>query len=980
MKRILLTLAAAFLSGMSLLAQGPLDVKEITLSNGMTVWLNEDHSEPKCYGAVVVRAGAVDCPNTGIAHYFEHIMFKGTDRIGTVDYEAEKVYLDSIETMYSRLAETYADDERKAIQQEINRLSLLAAEYAIPNEYTSLISQYGGTGLNAGTSFDYTVYYNTFDSRYLRPWALLNSERLIHPVFRLFQGELETVYEEKNMSSDRLGGDALERALAAFAGENYPYAFPIIGSTENLKNPDQLAMKAFFEKYYVASNMGLILTGDFDADAVAPMLEETFGRIPRGVEPEHLTGREAPLKGVSEVRIKLPIPVVKAEVLTFNGPLDSDPDALDFQVAASLLTNSAGTGLLDSLMTDHKALALMGTGLAMNHMSASVLVAVPNIMGSMKKTERMLWEQVDKVCEGRFSDRALAEVKRDIRRDMDKALETMDGRGEVMTSVMSQGRSWADYLAQVASVDAISRERVMAAAKKYYNSENYLKLRKTYGNYPKDKVAKPDYKPVVPPHRGEASAFAQEMEAEFGPVPFGEPKTVDPATPEVTRIPLGPRAKLYASGNPVNDLFELRLSYHIGTDGDPKLTLLGMVLPQIGTDSLKVQDLQRAWQRIGTQFSVVAEKNDFAFVLSGYESSLDESLALLRHFLDRAVVDKKTLSAIVSEYRQSDMLNFVSGPSEIFSAMVQKTTFGDNAPNIKRLTPKEAGKIKGDALASLLREEVLTSECSATYSGTADPETVARKLKAALPLDRSSLQREYVVSPYQVYDKPTVFFYNQSGVRQVFLGAYITDDGSIALPGEAPRAEGAPAMDAARKARLRLWGQYFGGGMSSVLFDEIREYRAYAYSAHGYPRMPDKDLPGDPGIFVGYLSTQADKFDSAMAVMDSLIHQMPAHPVSAKVARQDIINSINASYPSFRELPSYVADLERRGYTANPVRATYEAVKDLGIEDIVSYQQNVIAQRPVVWIVVGDKKLIDMEKLATYGEIVFLKEKDILRK
>jgi len=968
LKRTLLFLTAALLTGVSLVAQNPLQVRETTLSNGMKVWLNEDHSQPKCYGAVVVRAGAVDCPDTGIAHYFEHIMFKGTDRIGTVDYAAEKVWLDSIETMYSRLAETKEPDERQLIQKEINRLSLGAADYAIPNEFTALISQYGGSGLNAGTSYDFTVYYNTFDSRYLHPWAVLNSERLIRPVFRLFQGELETVYEEKNMGSDQLGGEVLFKALAAFAGEDNPYAFPVIGSTEHLKNPDQAAMKAFFEKYYVASNMGLLLLGDFDADAVLPLLEETFGRIPQGVEPQHVEGREKPLEGVSEVRLKLPIPLIGVEALGFNGPLETDPDVRAFEVATGLLNNSAGTGLLDSLMTDHKAMALMATNLSFNHLGAAVLAVVPNPLGSLKKAEKRLWEQVDRVIAGDFSDEALAQVKRDIRRDLDKAVETIDGRGEVMMMALSQGRSWEDYLASVASIDAITREEVMAAAKKYFGSGNYLRLRKQFGNYPKDEVAKPDFKPVVPAHRGEASEFAREMEAQFGGG-FGDPKIVDPATPEVARLPLGPKATLFAGGNPVNELFELELVYGLGTEADPRVEMLAELLGQVGTDSLKVQELQRAWQRLGTSFSAESSPNAFTIRLAGYESQLQPSLALLRHLLDRVVVEKKTLSETASDAATADKLSSLSGPQEVFGVLMQKVMFGENAPKMLRLSPKEARKLKPAEMTDLLQKDVLHSECRVSYSGRMDAEEVAALLRAELPFERCTEARPRIVHPYLSYDKPVIYFVDSKGARQVFLGSYLTD------AGDTPK-----GLSEARKARLRLWAQYFGGGMSSVLFDEIREYRAFAYSAFGAAREPDVARPEDPAVFVGYLSTQSDKFESAMTVMDSLYRDMPVSAVAGRVARQDVINRINNNYPTFRELPGVIAGFDRLGQSENPDRALYEQVKDLGIEDIVAYQKEVIAPANRVWFIVGDKKKIDLSKLASYGEIVYLKPKDLQKK
>lgn len=205
-----------------------LQVKQYTLKNGLTVWLNEDHNQPKIFGAIVVKAGAKDCPDTGIAHYFEHMMFKGTDKIGTTDYFAEKIWLDSIAKKYDELATKISPNERNNIQKEINTLSIKAGEYAIPNEFDRLLSRYGGTGINAGTSYDCTVYYNTFSPQYITQWAEINSERLINPVFRLFQSELETVYEEKNMYSDFIGYQAIENLTKRYF-EPHPYAYPILG-------------------------------------------------------------------------------------------------------------------------------------------------------------------------------------------------------------------------------------------------------------------------------------------------------------------------------------------------------------------------------------------------------------------------------------------------------------------------------------------------------------------------------------------------------------------------------------------------------------------------------------------------------------------------------------------------------------------------------------------------------------------------------
>ena len=193
---------------------GMLKVVECKLENGLTVWLNEDHSQPKVFGAVVVKAGAKDCPDTGIAHYFEHMMFKGTDRIGTLNYEAEKLLLDAIAKKYDELAQTEDEKERARLQSEINELNIRSSEYVIPNEFNRLINRFGGSDLNAATSYDATIYFNTFSPQYMAQWAEINSERLVNPVFRLFQNELETVYEEKNMYGDFIGGKIMEVLLA----------------------------------------------------------------------------------------------------------------------------------------------------------------------------------------------------------------------------------------------------------------------------------------------------------------------------------------------------------------------------------------------------------------------------------------------------------------------------------------------------------------------------------------------------------------------------------------------------------------------------------------------------------------------------------------------------------------------------------------------------------------------------------------------
>ena len=288
-KFILMIMFVVFF-GMNMMNAQNLNVETYHLDNGLKVVLCEDHSTATVYGTVFVHAGSKNDPldATGMAHYFEHIMFKGTDKIGTTNWEKERVYLDSIDIMYDKLHETDIPEERESIQKKINELSLASADYAIPNEVDLILKRMGGTNLNAGTSFDYTVYYNSFPSNQIEKWMDVYVERFRNPVFRLFQSELETVYEEKNMYSDSPVSAFSEMMYKECFGE-HPYGRPIVGLTEHLKNPQTSKMREFFNTYYVANNMTLILVGDFDTEEIKPMVEDKFGVWRSGELPEKVS-------------------------------------------------------------------------------------------------------------------------------------------------------------------------------------------------------------------------------------------------------------------------------------------------------------------------------------------------------------------------------------------------------------------------------------------------------------------------------------------------------------------------------------------------------------------------------------------------------------------------------------------------------------------------------------------------------------------
>ena len=296
--KILIFLIAMFF-GFNCEKPSPLDVEIYTLENGLTVMLNEDRNETSVFGAVVIDGGGKRDPSdaTGIAHYLEHVLFKGTSKMGTTNYAKEKVYLDSIEVLYDELSKKEDKKTRLKIQRHINDLSVKASEYAIPNEFTRLIEGMGGTGLNAGTGYDFIYYFNSFPSAQIEKWVDLYSHRFLDPVFRLFQSELETVYEEKNRAMDNPFRVFNETSRKYFF-KNHPYGQQtILGSVEHLKTPSLSKMKEYYNKYYVPNNMHLLIAGDFDKRDVKKLIKAKFGKLKKGADVEQLDIAEDDFSG-----------------------------------------------------------------------------------------------------------------------------------------------------------------------------------------------------------------------------------------------------------------------------------------------------------------------------------------------------------------------------------------------------------------------------------------------------------------------------------------------------------------------------------------------------------------------------------------------------------------------------------------------------------------------------------------------------------
>lgn len=919
----------------------------------------ERHSQPKVFGAVVVKAGAKDCPDTGIAHYFEHMMFKGTDRIGTLDYESEKVLLDSIAMKYDELAMTEDTAARARLQKEINELSIRSSEYVIPNEFNRLINRFGGSGLNAATSYDATIYFNTFSPQYMVQWAEINSERLINPVFRLFQSELETVYEEKNMYGDFIGGQVMDTLMARYFGP-HPYAYPIIGSTKNLKNPRLTEMHKFFEDYYVASNMALILSGDFDAQQVMPILEKAFSRIRSGNAPKQEKVMLPPFNGRETMKVKFPIPFIKAMGLGFRGVSANHEDQVALNIAVNLLNNSNGTGYLDKLMVEHKLMGALAINESMNEAGILAVAIMPKLLiQSYSSAEKMVWDEINRVKNGDFSDEMFNSLKLEQKRQYASSLENIDSRATIMMNLFSQGKSWNDYLNEVARIESITKEDVVRVAQKYF-SNNYLCVTKSTGKYPKDNLPKPAFSPVVPRNADASSSYAKQLEK----IPEQQvaPRIID-FEKDVKTSKLTPLVTLYTTPNPLNDIFTLNISYGIGALEQPELMQLTNYLQLLGTESLSFEQFRSRLQSIGSTLAFDVTPDAFVMKVTGFDNHIDETMELVGDFIRHAKADDKKLRQIVDDAKVSEKAFFKSGDN-VASALLEQVKYGDQSRYLRKLSLSQIKKLKGKDMLAIY-DKVRSVQCDLHYCGTLPVEKVIGTIRQHLPLERTTVASN---SPYyrelKQYDRPTVFFIDMPDMAQSIVYGYVKGD---------------PVDDKASRHASRLFSVYFGGDMSSLMFQEIREFRSFAYRTSGRYQLPNHAHKGTAGSFTAMLSTQSDKTLDALGVLDSLIREMPLKPERMEAVKQTLVNRINNDYPPFRNLSEKVASTRMEGFDRDPAEEFLRDIATMDMQDISRFYREQISGRPVVYVIAGNRKHIDMKKLAKYGTIIKVKKKDIYK-
>ena len=953
MKKTFLFLIA-LLGCTTLFAQMGLKTKTTYLDNGLKVVMCENHSQPEIYGAVFVHAGSKNDPTdaTGMAHYFEHIMFKGTDRIGTINWEKEKVYLDSISLMYDKLHETTDPAARTAIQKKINALSIASTDYAIPNEVDVILTQMGGTGLNAGTSYDQTVYYNTFPSNQLNKWMDVYVERFRNPIFRLFQSELETVYEEKNMYGDN-PTNAFQELLFKEAFGSHPYGRPIIGYTEHLKNPQPSKMREFYNTYYVANNMTLILVGDFNIEEVEPVVAEKFGTWRKGTLPPTPKYDLPKFNGPTVKEVNMT--PVKMGALVFPGIKSSEPDMIPLTMACAIFFNGE-TGLADKLMLDNKLMAAMLMPLSLEDHGANVILYVPKLLGqSHEEAEALIFDCLNQVKNGDFSDDLFEAMRMGMLTDRLRANESLNRLANLFLGMESDRQTYEEYLAETERIKTITKEEVVAVANKYFGND-YLSLRSKMGSAPKDKIEKPNWKPIEAKNTEAKSEFAKMIEAEQ--VPEVKPQVINIGE-EVKITDISDGFKLYSTINTANDIFELKFNFNYGTLDDADLDKAAMYLEMQGTEDKTYEELALQLQKLGASISCGTSENYFTVTITGFEKDLEELLDLCHEKLYNPSNDESKINLMV-ESEMMDIKTIKDDASTLADAVREYALYGDRSTFLNHSSIKEWSKFSGsDFLAKVAK--ALQYDGYVTYSGNQFPFVMAKTIKNHNLLPLKPLKGQEKVRVENRFTENQVFANHNKKFRQSNIYFYIPSE----------------KLSKEDEAMASVFSKYFGTDMYSIVFQEVREFRSLGYTA--YSTFRNDYLERKPGHLFGFLGTQSDKTIDGITVMTDLMTNMPERREKFNASKEALLKSRASDYITFRNKPNAVRNWMQKGYDHDPRAEVTEIIRKAEFKDVMSFYERNIKDRPVVIMMSGNLKKINKKELKQFGNFTELKYKQIIK-
>ncbi|MBR1994250.1 MAG: insulinase family protein [Alistipes sp.] len=944
----------------------PMGARIYTLDNGLKVYMAVNDETPRIQTYIAVRVGGKNDPaeTTGLAHYFEHLMFKGTPSFGTSDYEAEKPLLDQIEQLFEVYRVTEDEAERKAIYHQIDSISYEASKIAIPNEYDKLMSAIGAEGTNAYTSQDVTCYVENIPSNQIENWARIEADRFMNPVIRGFHTELETIYEEKNMSLTR-DARKVREAVDAVLFPNHPYGKQtVLGSQEHLKNPSITNVKNYHKTYYVPNNMAICLSGDFDPDQMIATIDKYFGQMQPN--PELPTLQFEPEQPITS-------PIVKevfgpeAENVTvawrLGGSTSEDADLA--AVASSILSNRQA-GLVDlNINQQQKTLGVFAGESLQPDYGMMMMQGRPKQGQSLDQVRDLMLEQVDLLRRGEWDESLLEASINNLKAGMMQIMDSNEGRADLFVDAFVNGQEWADVVSEVDRLSKITKEQVVAWANEKLGAENYAIVYKRQGVDPNEqKIAKPAITPIVT-NRDKQSAFLTEIQnSVVTPI---EPRYVDFQQDMVALIPdvegcpsealdtLYEHAILYKK-NETTETFRLVYLFEVGTNLDPKLGTAFSYLDYLGTATRSAEQIARELYQIACSYRFTAGSDRSYVTVSGLSEHMEQAMQILEDHLYHAVADEQVLAGLKNDMLKS-RANAKHNQAANFSALRRYISYGGDFVDRTTLSNKELQALTSEDLLSCI-EGLTHSQHRILYYG---PKSVSEVRELLLRVHNTKSTHCFwnEIAPLQAtpesrvvlaqYDAKQLYYYQFSNRGEQF--------------------------DVKNDPEIRLYNEYFGGGMNAIVFQEMREARGLAYSAQAYMPMPsNKKLPY---TYTAFIATQNDKMQQAIEAFDEIINRMPESEAAFEIAKKALLERIRTERVVKEQVLWEYLFAEDMGVMEDRNKAVYEAVQQMTLADVKAAQEKWVKDRTYIYGILGDIRDLDQNFLKTLGPIQKVSQEEI---
>ncbi|MFM7024297.1 MAG: M16 family metallopeptidase [Flavobacteriales bacterium] len=857
-----------------------------------------------------------------------------------------------IEQQFETYRQTTDSLKRKNIYHIIDSLSYAASGYAVANEYDRLTAQIGAKETNAFTTADHTTYVNDIPANQLENWLKIESERFLYPVFRIFHTELEAVYEEKNRALDNDIRSAYQAALTNLFMK-HPYGTQTgLGTIEHLKNPSITKIKEFYNRYYVPNNMAVIMAGDFDMDSAIVMVDKTMGQLKAKPFPEFSCEPEAP---ITEPRIEN-VYGADAEIMILGYRFNAQPYTKESHMLTMVdqILNNAYAGLIDINLNQQQKVAQAQTYLVkQNDYAAHLFLGMPTQNQSLEEVRDLFFEQIKKLQKGEFEDWLTDAIIKNLKYQAIKNNESAEGRADIMLSGFNSKVPYEKVVNEISEIEKITKDDIVAFCKQYYSEKNCVLI---YKRIAKEKGSAKVQKPAIT-----AIQINRENSSEFGTnllksVPAAiKPVFVD-YKQEFQILKNNNGSELWYKQNTSNGLFSASIIYNFGSYENPMLETAFDYLDLLGTDKFSNADIHQEFYKLACEYSFNVGQHETSINISGLAENAPQAMALLKSIFNNAKADEEALEKMKMKIFKQRADDKLSKDVILWKAMASYAMYGKNSPFLNKLSTRQ---IKELSSAQLLAEiaKIWNTQSQINYYGPMASTDFQMQLNSLMPSTLNNAPDKKIY-PKREMEKNEIYIVDYD-MQQANIGIYTR--GKNFDPSYAPV--------------IALFNQYFGGDMSSVTFQQIREAKALAYSVGGSYNEPY--YKEEPYTFWANLGTQADKMKDALPAMDSLIKNLPY----SENAWQAAITSIRQDIETGRIIKGSVftnyRNNMRLGYDYDRRADLYKALNTLQFKDVQAFQADYLRNRKFALIILTNTSKLDIKWLKTQGEVKVLTLEEI---